>query len=217
MLRFTGSSINRDRQLDSHPHSVAFSADHRYLYIPDLGSDNVWVYRWLGNGSQPAATNDPAAIALPAGSGPRIICFPPHQQHAYLINELSATVTAYSYDGGNGNLIAQHETSILPPTVTGAKGAAHIAPYRDTVLASNRGYDIITTIHDNSAIAYAPTEGKTPRYFLIDQSADQLYVANQNSNTIIRFQLTPQGTLANPQLVAKLPRPPSCLAIGLFE
>ena len=35
----------------------------------------------------------------------------------------------------------------------------------------------------------APTQGKTPRFFALDPSGRFLYVANQNSDTIVAFRV----------------------------
>jgi 6-phosphogluconolactonase len=214
-LPFTGSSSNKDRQTQSHPHSITFSPDGRFVYIPDLGADKIWVFRWLGYGDQPAVANEPAAVTVAPGSGPRMLCFAPEKRDAYVANELSVTITSYAYDSACGALTYKAETAILPVVLSSEYTAAHIATYCDTILVSIRGHNSITTLH-NASRTNTAIDGKTPRHFLIDTAGQRLYVGNQNSDTIICFQLSSEGTLSQPQIVASIPAP-SCLAINAFD
>ena len=44
-VQHSGSSVNRQRQERPHAHEVAVSADNRFVLVPDLGADQVVLYR----------------------------------------------------------------------------------------------------------------------------------------------------------------------------
>ena len=57
-------------------------------------------------------------------------------------------------------------------------------------------------------IGNEPTRGATPRNFAIDPAGRFLYVANQNSASIVRFRIdTMTGLLDSPARVAEVPAP----------
>ena len=101
LIQDSGSSINKERQEKAHVHAAVFSPDEAYLFTPDLGTDKVMIYKFNPLSGQPLTPSSPAYIKTPPGNGPRHITFHPGKKFAYLINELSGTVTAYSYDKGN--------------------------------------------------------------------------------------------------------------------
>jgi len=81
---------------------------------------------------------------------------------------------------------------------------------------SNRGHDSIGifAIDDASgvlsSVGWEPTQGKTPRFFALDPAGAILYVANQDSDTIVAFRVDAQtGKLAATGQVIKTGSPSS--------
>ena len=71
----------------------------------DLGTDQIHVFpvsESVSDGVSHSLLNEGEStdIKVEPGSGPRHICFHPNQKFAYLINELSGKVTAFSYHEG---------------------------------------------------------------------------------------------------------------------
>src|SRR5207249_8923250 len=98
-----GSSVNKSRQEGPHAHSINVDAANRFAVAADLGLDKLLVYRFdAAKGT--LTPNDPPAAQVAPGAGPRHFAFHPNGRHAYVINELNSTVTAFDYDAGRGVL-----------------------------------------------------------------------------------------------------------------
>jgi len=137
------------------------------------------------------------------GAGPRHFDFHPNNKFAYLIEELTGSISAYAYRG-NGQLDLIQNISALPPEYTGSVGSAdiHVSPDGKFLYASNRGESntiAIFKINPQSGelmlAGHQSTMGKTPRNFNFDPSGNFLLVANQNSDDIIIFKRDKQTGL----------------------
>lgn len=191
-----GSSVNTQRQDKPHVHAVVFSPDNNYLVVPDLGMDKLMIYNFKpANNGEPLTPADPSFMAVDSGSGPRHFTFHPNGKHAYLIQELSGTITAFNY--ANGRLTKIQSISMLATDFNGKIGAAdiHISPDGKFLYGSNRGdaNDIaIYAIQEKTGLltfkGRQSTLGKGPRNFVIDPTGQFLLVANQNSDNIIIFK-----------------------------
>src|SRR5262249_8328270 len=103
VVQHQGSSVNKERQEGPHAHSITPDAANKSAFAADLGLDKVLVYRFdAAKGT--LRPNDPPAANVAPGSGPRHFAFHPDGRHAYVINELGNTVTAFSYDPDKGAL-----------------------------------------------------------------------------------------------------------------
>ena len=207
LIQHHGSSVDQRRQRGPHAHGVFLSPDNRFLFVPDLGLDQVMSYR-LDAASSSIAPNDPAFAKVPPGYGPRHFTFHPNGKYGYAICEMKSNVTAFRYDAAHGSLQQIQNISTLPRDFTGDDNSAEIeVDARGRFLyASNRGHDSITVfaIAKNGRLTVVEnvlTEGKAPRSFRIDPSGAYLLAANQNTNNIVVFRiyrnrgsLTPAGT-----------------------
>lgn len=205
-VQHTGSSVNPQRQRRPYAHSANPSPDGRFVLVADLGLDQVLTYpvdqvKGMVTPANPIAKIEP-------GSGPRHMAFHPQGKFVYLVSEMAATVTAFSYDSAKGGLKELQTISMLPKDFTGTKGAAEIAvdPSGKFLYASNRGHDSIAVFSIDAgkgtltAVDYVPTEGKNPRNFAIDPTGAYLFAANQDSANVVVFRidqktgkLTPTG------------------------
>src|SRR6516162_3985420 len=192
------------RQTSSHPHDAVFDPNGRFVAVPDLGFDRIFVFR-LDAATGKLTANDPPFVATRAGAGPRHIAFHPRVPFAYVINELGSSVTTYRFDPQRGSL---QPVQILPSTPADYTGNNHgaeiaVAPSGHVVYASNRGHDSVAifTIDQGTgtltALGWAPTYAKSPRFFGVDPTAETLYAANadegfsqeQNTDTIVPFKI----------------------------
>ena len=98
-----GSGVNKARQEGPHAHEAVFSPDNRYLLVPDLGLDQVLVYRF-NTAKGTIAPNDPPFGVLAPGSGPRHLAFHPNGKVVYVLNEIASAVTAFHWDAARGTL-----------------------------------------------------------------------------------------------------------------
>ena len=142
-VQHEGSSVNPGRQEGPHAHSIMVAPNNKHAFAPDLGIDKVLIYaidHEMASWSRRRRENRP-------GSGPRHLAFHPDSQRAYVINELSNTITAFDYDADAGTLATIQTISTLPdgyeevsppPTSTSTPTAASYG--------SNRGHDSIASM-----------------------------------------------------------------------
>lgn len=204
-IQHTGHGPNPKRQDAPHAHSIDLSPDNRFAIVDDLGLDETLAYKF--DGGKGSLANPNIAKAAP-GAGPRHFAFHPNGKFGYVIDELSSTVSVFSYDARTGGLNPLQTISTLPKEFTGENTDAEIAvhPSGKFLYASNRGHDSIAVFAIDprrgtlTLVENAPDPGKTPRNFEIDPSGKMLFVANQNSNNVVVFRidqktghLTPTG------------------------
>ncbi|HLJ14394.1 MAG TPA: lactonase family protein [Bryobacteraceae bacterium] len=209
VMQFSGSGPNPQRQRGPHAHAVVLSPDNRFLFVPDLGTDQIHILKFDPvKGS--LALNEPPYAKVDPGAGPRHLTFAPDGRFAYVVDEMGSTVTAFNYEAGLGALTELQVVSTLSDEFTGINNAAEIQtdPAGHYLYASNRGNDSIAvfSIEKNSGklvrIQIAPTQGRTPRNFTIDPTGKYLLAANQDTDNIIVFRmnhrsgkLTPAGKM----------------------
>ena len=195
-VKDTGSGPNKNRQEAPHPHSVVFDPAGHFIAAADLGIDKVQVFRLTDGG---LARVSEASVA--PGAGPRHIAFDLGGKRFYVVNELNATVTGFSYDPGTGQIGKELQTvSTEPAGYNGPHSTAEIAvhPAGKFVYASNRGHNSIVGYQIDpstgllSVIGFATQGVNFPRNFAIDPSGKWLYVANQKGDTIVQFEINPQ-------------------------
>lgn len=190
-VQHTGSSVNPDRQSSPHAHSVNIARDGRFVFVADLGLDEVLAYDL---DLRPLST--PFARVQP-GLGPRHMVFSANGKFAYVMTEMGGSVTVFAYDAKQGTFKELSNVSTLPAGYKGEKSGAEIAlhPSGKYLYASNRGNSTIAMFTVDKAtggIALAdatPTGGKTPRNFAIDPTGTWLLAANQDTNNIVVFQI----------------------------
>ncbi|RXK61841.1 lactonase family protein [Lacibacter luteus] len=195
IIQLKGSSVNRSRQEKSHVHATVFSPDFRHLLVPDLGTDKVMLYSVAPNSGALQAMEEPYAD-VNAGAGPRHIDFHPKLEIAYLIEELTGTISVFKYKEGQLELL--QNTSSHPLSYIGAFGSAdiHVSPDGRFLYASNRGDAnsiAIFSIDQETGMlqiaGFQPTLGIHPRNFSIDPTGNFLLVANRDSDEIVIFRI----------------------------
>jgi len=199
VMQHSGSSANQSRQRGPHAHAVVLSADNRFLFVPDLGLDQVMSYRL--DPTKPSLTaNDPPFAKVAPGSGPRHFAFHPKSAFAYGLNEMKSSVTAFQYDAKRGALTEIQTISTLPKDFTGEDNSAEIEVDAKGrfVYATNRGHDSITVFAIGkdgklTVVQNVLTKGKAPRSFKIDPTGGYLLAANQNTSNIVVFRIDPKS------------------------
>src|ERR1700761_4874261 len=98
----SGSSVNPARQKGPHAHAVVLSPDNRFLFVPDLGTDHIMIYR-VDEARKSFAPNDPASAQVKSGYGPRHFAFGHGAKFAYALCEMGSSVAVFAYDSSNGS------------------------------------------------------------------------------------------------------------------
>ena len=207
VLPHTGHSINPQRQEGPHAHSVYLSPDNRFAVSADLGTDQVYVYRFDSSTGK-LTPNQPPYVTVPAGTGPRHFAFDPHGRFGYVIEEMGSSITAFSYDSLHGLMHSIQNISTLPGNYKGSNFCAEVEvhPFGKFLYGSNRGHDSIAVYAIDPVkgtlkpLQYVPTQGKTPRNFNMDPTGHYLIAANKDSDSLVVFRvdattghLTPTG------------------------
>jgi 6-phosphogluconolactonase len=190
-----GTGPNKQRQEKAHVHSATLAPDNRYVYVADLGLDKLNIFEIDTKNSTVKPAPTPYASVSP-GSGPRHFTFHPNGKYAYLVEELTSTVAAFSRNPKTGALtMIQDNVKTLPDDFTEKNTSAdiHIDPSGKFLYQSNRGYNglaIFAIGNDGklTKVGDQPTEGKTPRNFLIDPKGEFIFVAHQDSDNITIFK-----------------------------
>jgi 6-phosphogluconolactonase len=201
----TGSSINPRRQKEPHAHSINVSADDRFAFVADLGLDKIMIYK-LDIEAGTIVANDPPFVALKPGAGPRHFAFAPNGKHAYVINELHSTMTAFNYDATAGTLTEIQTVPTLPGDFEGSSSCAEVRvhPNGRFLYGSNRGHDSIAVYRIDRVtgmltfVEHETAGIKTPRNFNIDPTGVFCLVANQGSDSVVVFRIDPQTGALTP-------------------
>ena len=218
-----GSSQHPSRQTQAHAHCTCFDIVSNKLLVCDLGLDQVKVYSLQKNNDSFNAIEQ-QIITLPAGSGPRHICFDDNYAYGFIINELTGSVTIikhsaekkeYEINGTFDTRVPLSESSINTDLGGAAIRVSACGKFIYTSMRSDNTirlfvFDPIT--ESLSFIASYPTQGLTPRDFTLDASGKWLLVAHQDSDTISIFNVNSyNGTLSFHKTVNNI-ESPVCLA-----
>jgi 6-phosphogluconolactonase len=191
-----GSGPNKVRQDGPHAHAAVLSPDNRFLFVPDLGTDQIKIYK-VDAAKGTFAPNDPAYASVKPGLGPRHFVFGKSGRFAYVVCEMGSSVVVFSYDAARGALKEVQTISTLPADFKGVDNSAEIgiAPSGRYLYASNRGHDSIAAFGIDPSkgtltnLQIVASGGKIPRNFALDPTGRYLVVANQESNQLDVFDV----------------------------
>src|SRR6266436_1441465 len=128
----------------THAHMVQADASGRFVLHADLGLDRIFVWKF----DEPAGVltpNDPPAVSLPPGDGPRHFFFHPNGRWCYSLQEEGSNIVLFDYDAAKGRLASRQTISSLPPGFAGSNFCSEIMVSGDGrfVYAGNRLHDSI--------------------------------------------------------------------------
>jgi 6-phosphogluconolactonase len=208
-----GTGPNPDRQEGPHAHQIITDLDGLHVFGVDLGADQVVAFN-LDLVTGRLAPNTVPFARIASGSGPRHTAFHPDRRHAYVLDELASTITAFDYDPVRGALVWLQTISTLPDRFNGTNTTAEIRvhPSGQFLYNTNRGHNSITMYAIDpdtgklDVLDWQSTRGEWPRGMNIDPSGTFLYVGNQNTDTIVVFRVKDNGKL-NQTAVVHTPTP----------
>lgn len=179
----------------THAHMIQPDPAGRFALHTDLGLDRIFVWKFDARRGQ-LTPNDPHAVALPPGDGPRHFDFHPNGRWFYSIQEEGSTVVLFDYDPRAGRLTARQTISTLPPGFAGSNFCSGIlvSPDGRFVYAGNRLHDAIAlfAVGPKGELTYQGetwTRGNYPRSFNFDPAGQFLYCCNQRSDNVTVFRL----------------------------
>ena len=203
-------------------HAIIVDNANRNVYVPHLGTDQVFQFVF-DPASGRLTPNDPPHVQLKAGTGPRHITLSADNRFAYLLNELTATVSTLKINT-NGTLQEIGVASALPPDSKLGPGMPrpqegrdvskdiwasdiHLTPNGRFLYAAERTSSSIGALSVDTAsgkltfLGSTPTEPQ-PRGFRIDPSGRFMVVTGERSDTISSYAIESNGMLC---LIGKYP------------
>jgi 6-phosphogluconolactonase len=171
-------------------HQILADSAGRFVYVPCKAANSVAQYRFDSDAGTLSPLT-PTTVATAAGAGPRHLALHPNGQWAFLINELSNTMTSMRV-AADGRLTPVDTKSTLPAGFSGANTCAEVQvhPNGRFVFGSNRGHNsIVSFSFDNTSgaltlVGHAVTGGNQPRHFDLEPSGRLILVGNQGSGTV---------------------------------
>lgn len=177
-----------DRQERPHAHMVSEVPEGGAVLVADLGLDQIVRFALQEDGR----LMQQAAVALPAGAGPRHIAQHPNGRYVYVSNELASTVSLILREAAGMKVVQTLPTIRAQAESHGAD--IHLSPDGRFLYVSNRGDDSIACFAVDQTTGHltlqdiTPSGGATPRNFALTPSGRHLLVANQNGDAIVVFR-----------------------------
>ena len=199
---FGGTGPNAARQEGAHAHMArGCGKGQERILVPDLGNDEGFSFQ-----IQESSLTKIGAFRLNAGDGPRHLEFHPSRNFAYVVAELSCTVTVCRCDPSSGELTEKVQVvSTLPDGFENSDGSntcAHmlIHPSGKFLYVSNRGggdhsISLFLISEDGMKLDFVPQSGApgtgelVPRAFNITPDGVWMVVAYQNSDKLISYKI----------------------------
>jgi 6-phosphogluconolactonase (cycloisomerase 2 family) len=179
----------------THAHMIQADPSGRFVLHADLGLDQIFVWKF-DERKGVLTPNDPPAVSLPPGDGPRHFHFHPNGRWLYSIQEEGSTIVLFDYDAARGRLASRQTISTLPPGFAGSNFCSEVLVSADGrfVYAGNRLHDSIGifSIGPDGALTFVGeewTRGNYPRSFNFDPTGRFLYCCNQRADSIAVFRV----------------------------
>lgn len=200
VVKGEGAGPNLKRQEGPHAHMVMMDPGGKFLLVPDLGIDKIMNYAFDSETGVLSPNPDQPFLEMEPGSGPRHLAFHPDKNLVYVLSEMSATVTACTFDSKSGVLSIINSASIVGADFTGKlqSAAVRVHPNGKFVYASNRD-DVsnltVFSVDSNGGLAQTQIFRDIPywpRDFNITTDGNFLLVAGERSNEIALYKVDPQ-------------------------
>lgn len=191
LVQHHGRGPDPARQEAAHVHQAVTDPSGRWIVACDLGGDQAVVYR-LENGRP---HRHKTAAFLP-GQGVRHLAFAPDGRHAYVAAELGSQLVVCDWDADTGTLTPGKSIDTTGHLdVRNYPGAVVVSRDGGRVYVTNRGEDSIAVVDTKTftRLHGVATGGAWPRDACLSPAGDRLFVANEHSGTVTRFDLGDDG------------------------
>jgi 6-phosphogluconolactonase len=173
-----------------HAHAMGASIDNRFVFATVLGGGVVMQFRFDAATGE-LEPNDPPALSIRQGAGPRHLAFHPDGRFVYLLNELDASIDVLAIDEQRGTLSPLQSVSLLTPGFVGEPWGAELrlTPDARFLYASERRSSTLASFSIDPGsgmlqpIGQWPTQTQ-PRGFAITPSGRWLVAAGQLSHAV---------------------------------
>jgi len=214
-----GSSVDKDRQEGPHAHFVTMDPNNNFVFVVDLGIDKIMSYRLDVN--QGKLNPIGAAFTTRPGSGPRHLAFHPNGKYAYLIQELSNTMTVLNYNSQQGTFSEIQTLSTLPQDFKDHSQAAAVKISADGrfLYGSNRGHNsiVVFSVDNNTGklnvVQFMSTGGDWPRDLTLDKLNKFLIVSNERSSNVVTYRIDQSSGKISPTGKQIAVTSPTCVKV----
>lgn len=179
----------------THAHMILADSSGRFVLHADLGLDQIFVWKF-DERTGVLTANDPPAVSLPPGDGPRHFFFHPNGRWCYSLQEEGSNIVLFDFDSAKGRLISRQTISSLPPGFAGSNFCSEILVSSDGrfVYAGNRLHDSvgIFSVGKNGELKFVSeewTRGNYPRSFNFEPTGQFFYVCNQRADNVTMFRI----------------------------
>ncbi len=179
----------------THAHMIQTDPSGRFVLHVDLALDRIFLWKF-DDAKGVLTPNDPAAVSLPPGDGPRHFFFHPNGRWLYCLQEEGSNIVLFDYDAQQGRLAARQTVSSLPPGFAGSNFCSEIMVSAEGrfLYAGNRLHDSIAifSVGANGALTHVGEQwsrGNYPRSFNFDPTGRFLYSCNQRGDNLAVFRV----------------------------
>lgn len=186
----------------SFAHQCLFDKNKEYIFVPTQARNKGYEMLNVLKYKEGKFTHM-SAFKARQYSEPRHVAIDKNNKRVYLTNEKGNEITYLSFNSEDGTLNPLQNLPTIPETYTAHTDVAGVVIDRDDKYAvvSNRYSDIITVFKINEetgylkTVSYISSMGKTPRFLTFDKSGKTLFVANEDSDDVVEFELDDNGFL----------------------
>ena len=213
LVALEGSGPDQKRQEHAHAHFVWPEPSGRFVLVADLGTDSVLSFAIDAQSGRLSMVG--RGVADP-GSGPRHLVAHP-DGYLLVTAELGSGLMTFAYDATSGST---RWLSSVPASERATPGGNFpselvLGPKARFCYVANRGADTISTFSLGDGgpqlLSEVSCEGSWPRHLAV--VGEHLYVANQESDTVVAFGLDKStGIPRSTGVVVSIPRPYCILA-----
>lgn len=200
-----GSKVVKGRQNSPHPHYASISPDNQFVFVPDLGLDQLVTYE-IDTQNQELIPRDKPIATIPGG-GPRHMKFNESpkfkkldsREFAFVLNELAMSVSVFVHDGEGAMVLKQTTETLTEKEQAGevfnSASEIRVHPNGKFVYTGNRGHDSVSVFKfepkENSLtrVQVASIHGAWPRNFDLTPNGKWLIAAGQNTNSATVFAI----------------------------
>ena len=192
-------------------HSIRVDATNRFVFVPTLGSDAMFLFRFdAATGA--LVSNTPSVCLAPAGAGPRHFVISSDNRFLYVLCEMSGAILTFALDAKSGLLSEAGAVSGLAPDCTLVPGVPrggpttrdldrdiwaadiHLSPNGKFLYASERTgstLNAFTVDGDTGKLTYRSTHAteRQPRGFAIDPRGRFLVATGEKSDAISHYAI----------------------------
>jgi 6-phosphogluconolactonase (cycloisomerase 2 family) len=179
----------------THAHMIQADRSGHFVLHTDLALERIFVWKFDEQHGT-LTPNDPPAVALPPGDGPRHFQFHPNGRWFYSLQEEGSNIVLFDFDPATARLTPRQTKSTLPPGFAGSNFCSEILVSSDGrfVYAGNRLHDSIAVLAIGATgtltfVADEWTRGDYPRSFNFDPSGRFFYCCNQRGDNVTVFRV----------------------------